>query len=423
MPILQHPLRRACTPLCKVDAGCGWIESRFWIPDFTLALRRSTDDGKTWGAVIEVQRDHGRPCPTCPTSISNANPVEVSLRSGTKAILLHFDTMNNPGRGDRHGLDMQTWSYDDGLTWSTPTMLQYPPQINRGAMIGPSVGIQSPITGRIYFSAHLAYSYYRLGRSGTSGDSAFLYWSDDDGHSWSASESVYGLNECSIAFRELPRRGREPERVLMNCRVQGGQNRAQVVFADGEPQLIDGKITRGVPGLLDPGCQGSIINHNGVLYLSSIRGPTWRQTMVVKCSRDQGRSWSEGVVVYPGAAAYSQLVGLGPTSLGLLYETETQSASLYGAINFVHVSTDTCPLWPPAAPSPPLPSPSPPLLGSSQLLVSSTPAALSSRLGPLGVFGAIVTSALVIRNLLAGPIRQPLSASTPHHSMVEKQLC
>ena len=32
---------------------------------------------------------------------------------GTKTILLHYDTMNNPSNA-HHGLDMQTWSNDDG---------------------------------------------------------------------------------------------------------------------------------------------------------------------------------------------------------------------------------------------------------------------------------------------------------------------
>ena len=44
------------------------------------------------------------PCPGCPAAISNPNPVEVTLADGKKAILMHYDTMNNP-KGERHGLD------------------------------------------------------------------------------------------------------------------------------------------------------------------------------------------------------------------------------------------------------------------------------------------------------------------------------
>ena len=49
--------------------------------------------------------------------------------------------MNNP-EPERHGLDLQSWSVDDGLTWSAGTTLAYPPRPNVGAMIGPSVGMR-----------------------------------------------------------------------------------------------------------------------------------------------------------------------------------------------------------------------------------------------------------------------------------------
>ena len=52
---------------------------------------------------------------------------------------------------------------DDGLTWHNASTLAYPPRPNIGAMVGPSVGLQDPRSGAIYFSAHLAYSYWNQG--------------------------------------------------------------------------------------------------------------------------------------------------------------------------------------------------------------------------------------------------------------------
>ena len=62
--------------------------------------------------------------------------------------LFHYDTMNNP-EPLRHGLGMQTWSHDDGLSWSVPTVLDYPPQVNMGAMVR---GIGTHVT---LFWAHI----------------------------------------------------------------------------------------------------------------------------------------------------------------------------------------------------------------------------------------------------------------------------
>lgn len=183
-------------------------------PDHALVLRRSTDDGATWGPLIVVARGES-PCDGCPAAISNPNPVEVQLADGSSAVLLHYDTLNNP-RPTAHGLDMQIWSMDDGLTWGNGTssaagVIGYPPRPNLGAMVGPSSGIQDA-RGTVYFTGHFALSYW--GRSaewhsevadpeiaatvdgmGGAADTAFLYWSHDLGVTWNSSRSIDGLNE------------------------------------------------------------------------------------------------------------------------------------------------------------------------------------------------------------------------------------
>ena len=68
-------------------------------PHHALVLRRSLDMGKTWGPMIQVV-EGTVPCPGCPAAISNPNPVEVTREDGSRAILLAYDTMNNPVRGD-----------------------------------------------------------------------------------------------------------------------------------------------------------------------------------------------------------------------------------------------------------------------------------------------------------------------------------
>ena len=69
-----------------------------------LVVRRSADEGKTWGPLVTVF-EGVTPCPGCPAAVSNPNPVEVTFPNGTRAVLLLFDTMNNPSAA-HHGLDM-----------------------------------------------------------------------------------------------------------------------------------------------------------------------------------------------------------------------------------------------------------------------------------------------------------------------------
>lgn len=257
------------------------------------------------------------PCAGCPAATSNPNPVEVRLPDGTHRVLLHYDTMNNPHPA-RHGLDMQVWSGDDGLTWGDDSALNFPPEVNAGGMIGPSVGLQGA-SGTIYFSARQVDGIEPAGN--------FLYWSTDYGRTWVPSKPLPSLSsETSIAWLH----NSSDERIVMN--VRNGSQRLQVVFdRDGTP----GPITRPA-GLVDPNCQGSVINQAGALYLSnantSIRGQ--RSHMTVKGSADQGVTWSHGVLVWSGPSAYSQLVDLdGVGKLGLLFEAG--QAGPYETISWV----------------------------------------------------------------------------------------
>jgi len=275
-----------------------------------LIVRRSLDSGLTWGPVLTVAV--GRvPCPGCPAAISNPNPVVVELPDGSSALLLAYDTMNNPTTS-QHGSDMQLWSFDDGLTWERAANLSFPQ--NNGGLIGPAIGLQAA-SGVLYFSyisVHDDHPHH-------------LLWSSDFGETWHASEPVHGIGECAIAFLV----SRADGRILMNCRTET-HARAQLVWsADGVPL---GNVTY-PDGLVDANCQGSILNSGGTLYISNAADAHARAHMTVKSSSDQGATWSQGLEVHSGPSAYSQLVSLGDDRLGLLFEAGTSSP--YETISFV----------------------------------------------------------------------------------------
>merc|ERR1712113_398947 len=153
---------------------------------------------------------------------------------------------------------------------------------------------------------------------------------NDYGQSWVSSTPVDVHGECSIAFLVDPSDGR----ILMNCRTPS-HHRAQVVWsADGTP----GPVTW-PEGLIDPNCQGSIINQAGTLYMSNANTNSSRTHMTVKKSTDQGKTWSAGTLVWSGPSSYSQLVPLGrTTTLGLLFEAAHSSFGLGFMICFTHVN-------------------------------------------------------------------------------------
>mmetsp|Transcript_14680 Transcript_14680/g.45403 ORF Transcript_14680/g.45403 Transcript_14680/m.45403 type:complete len:355 (-) Transcript_14680:21-1085(-) len=281
----------------------------------SLVARRSLDGGDSWGPLIEVAKGEP-PCPGCPAAISNPNPVEVSFPDGSTKLLLAYDTMNNPS-ASQHGVDMQIWSADDGLTWENATEVAYGIE-NVGALVGPSAGLQSA-SGSIYFSAYQNQHSDKVEH--------FLYWSDDYGSTWKSSPVVYDLGECSMDFETSAAVGT----ILMNCR-NSQMRRAQLTWSsDGVPSNVSYP-----DGLIDPGCQGSIVNLNETLYLSNLNSTTDRTHITVKSSFDRGTSWTGGTLVWAGPAAYSQLVALSG-GLGLLYEGGVDDC--YEAIWFTRVAT------------------------------------------------------------------------------------
>merc|ERR1712032_973289 len=120
-------------------------------------------------------------------------------------------------------------------------------------------------------------------------------------------------NEASIAFLDKP----VDQRVVMN-EHNGPPLRSQVVY---NPQHVAGLVTQPA-ALSDPNCQGSIINHKNVLYVSNLNTTgSVRTDLTLKNSSDNGASWSNGIQVWEGAAGYSQLVPLDDsTKLGLVFE-------------------------------------------------------------------------------------------------------
>lgn len=279
-----------------------------------IVVRRSVDGGATWGPVITIYKgdEAAPPCTGCSPATANPSPVAVRFANGSHAVLVAFTTMNNPNTEKydtkgKHGQLLSSWSDDDGRTWSSAKPMHFPPEENKGNLLGPSVGLQAA-DGTIFFQVH----------------PGFLMYSHDDGATWSATARAMprGIfaTECSITFVNA-----SSTPILMDCK--GPPYRAQMYWSSNgrggyyPNQRVD-SIEKGRPS---PGCQGSVLSRSGVLYASNPASvyPNDRVNLTIRRSDDGGVMWKpKGRLLHDGPSAYSQLVNLGVDGrIGVLFET------------------------------------------------------------------------------------------------------
>ena len=258
--------------------------------DIDLALKRSSDNGKTWGA-MQIIWDDGE------NTIGNPAPV-VDRETGT--IWLPF-CWNN----DRVFI---TSSTDDGATWSTPEEItqdvKWPAKEGEWYATGPGHAIQLE-NGRLFIPS------YGRGRSHT-------VYSDDHGATWKLG-GILGdrSGECE-AVQTMDgrlylnaRRGREDNRRAYAWSEDGGDTWSEVKLDD---------------TLVEPPCQASVVrythekHHDKNRVLFSNPASENREMMTVRISYDECQTWNAGKVLNEGPSAYSDLCILPDMSISCLYE-------------------------------------------------------------------------------------------------------
>ena len=171
---------------------------------------------------------------------------------------------------------------------------------------------------------------------------AVVWYSDDAGQSWSVSPSsdplLAGMQECQLvelANGTVLMNMRNAHLDTCSCRAvsrsdDGGHTWTAPYFA---PQLVE------------PVCSAGLINTNDVgadaggtadrLFFSNPADKSARDQMMVRRSDDGGRSWDQQRLVWAGPAAYSVLVPVNNTHVGLVFENG--QSSTYERISFVAV--------------------------------------------------------------------------------------
>lgn len=275
-----------------------------------IVLKRSTDNGKTWGALEVVADDGGNtlgnPCPLIdrsngtiwlPMTRSYGGDLENQIVDGTSRqrtrVLLSKST-------------------DDGRTWSRPRDITADVKRKEWTWYGtgPGTGIQLA-DGRLVVPSYHAGQDDRVYRS-------HVIYSDDHGQTWQAS-SVTGehCGECHVVQRT-------DGSLYLNARTNQGRELRTVATSTDRgttwsPAGLDSR-------LYDPHCQACVVAlpkdaAGRKLWLFSNPAGPGRRDLTVRASLDEGRSWPIARRLRQGDSQYSSLAMLPDGSIGCLYDS------------------------------------------------------------------------------------------------------
>lgn len=269
--------------------------------EINIVIRRSTDNGKTWGAIERVV--------DFPYGQSASDPSMIVDRE-TNEIFMFYNFMDLDKELDVYYLHV-TKSSDNGKTWSEPeditAQIAKPEWHKDFKFITSGRGIQTRDGRLLHCMVNLESGMHVFG-------------SDDHGKTWFFIDSpLKPADESKIV--ELA-----DGTLMVNARVNGAGMRYIHISKD------NGKTwtTEEQPQLVDPGCNASIIRYTSIedgykknrLLFSNANSPDKRENMTVKISYDEGKTWSKGKTIYTGSSAYSSLTILENGDIGLFFEKD-----------------------------------------------------------------------------------------------------
>ena len=276
--------------------------------DIDLVLKRSTDQGLTWGP-LQVLFDDG--------DLSVNQPVPVVNRE-TGEVVFVFCKNNQRVFVSKSG--------DEGATWSDPREITEqvadPSWSYLGA--GPGHGIQLS-SGRLLVSSWGDLSPGpRTWRPANWGKVQFSYamYSDDHGETWRRSPPLdIDLSDESMSVETVD------GRIYMNMRSR--QNKLLRAYAWSEDGGETWSEVNFDPGMPEPSVQGSLVRfttadkhgRNRVL-LAHPSSRTERARLTVRMSYDECRTWPVAKLLHQEYSGYSDMAIAPDMTVLCLYESE-----------------------------------------------------------------------------------------------------
>jgi sialidase-1 len=323
--------------------------------DINIVFRRSDDKGITWGPVSTVvdydKFQAGNPAPV----VDLTDPQYPGGR-----IFLFYNTGNNSENEVRKGNGIrEVWykaSSDCGISWSGPvnitTMVHHPkqPGINkaynftddwRSYANTPGHAIQfteGRYKGRIFVAAN-----HSKGDPLKNWDdyASHGYYTDDHGKTFHLSQTlaIPGSNEATAA--EISGNG-----LILNARNQKGDIKSRIVAysKDGGETWDRIRIDDNLP---DPVCEGSILSlgqNEGrfILAFCNAASTGKRDNLTLRISYNEGETWPMAFPVDKSPdprnsddyAAYSDIVNVSASEIGILYERDNYSEIVFKVIKW-----------------------------------------------------------------------------------------
>ncbi len=299
--------------------------------DIDLVLRRSTDEGETWGP-LQIIWDDGENVAGNPAPVVDYETGTISLLSTWNLGTDHESMIiDQTSKDTRRVFIMQ--SADDGNSWGQPREITSTAKLPTWTWYatGPVHGIQlksKPYQGRLMIPCdHI--------EAGTKKYFSHVIYSDDHGATWKIGGTTPQdqVNECTVA--ELA-----GGKLMLNMRNYERKQRSRKVSSS-----IDGGATWSDlvndAALIEPICQGTLLDitisgRQKALAFLNPADSALRRNLELKISRDEGKTWKVLSTVHAGPAAYSDIVQVNKNELGCLYEAGRKSA--YEGIYFDKVS-------------------------------------------------------------------------------------
>ncbi|MCX6499561.1 MAG: sialidase family protein [Arthrobacter sp.] len=299
-----------------------------------LLLRRSTDNGRTWGSQQVVRTGVGLNGYGDPSLLLDADTGRIFMfhASGTRAGFFEARAGLHPEDDVQH-CDI-SFSDDDGVTWRHR-------RITGQLKARPATGgaEDTPITGifaaagqgvQIHagpFRGRLVQQFVVLAGGGIMAASAY---SDDHGENWTLGDLIgagpdgIGPNENKVAVLadgRLLLHSRATPRRLAAVSDDGGHSWGPLLPVEDLPDPSDnGSLARfdGVPALT-----GFASESTGFwLLATNNQDERLRRNTILSLSPDNGRTWPAKLCLCPGSSAYSTAARLPDGNIGVLYERQ-----------------------------------------------------------------------------------------------------